>query len=116
MPTRRLAFTIVTLLGFSVQASAESVCPELTRLRMEAQHALKESRTVPASERCLMYHRLSMAWGAVAQYANDNRESCQVSTPLLKQFEEYRREMVKARDNVCAGRPLRPYPPDIIPR
>jgi hypothetical protein len=53
MPTRRLAFTIVTLLGFSVQASAESVCPELTRLRMEAQHALKESRTVPASERCL---------------------------------------------------------------
>src|SRR4051794_39359661 len=30
--------------------------------------------------------------------------------------ERYHREAVQARDNACAGRPLRPFPPDIIQR
>ena len=63
-----------------------------------------------------MYNRLSAAWGAVAQYANDNRESCRVSLPSLNELAQYHREAVKARDNVCAGRPIRPYPADIIQR
>jgi len=116
MPTRMPALTIIALLGFCIQANAQALCPELTRLRSEVQEALKHSMTVPALERCYMYNRLSVAWGAVAQYASDNRESCHVSIPALNEFEQYHREAVKARDNVCAGRPLRPYPADIIQR
>jgi len=107
---------IVALLGFCVQANAQALCPQLTRLRNEAQETLKQSRTVPASERCYMYNRLSRAWDAVVKYANDNRESCHISISSLNEFERYHSEAVKGRDNVCAGRPLRPYPPDIIQR
>ena len=116
MPTRMPALTIIALLGFCIQANAQAPCPELTRLRSEAQEALKQSMTVPASERCYMYIRLSVAWGAVAQYANDNRESCDISVLSLNDFEKFHSEAVKARDNVCAGRPARPFPPDIIQR
>ena len=116
MRTRMPAFTIIALLGLCIEVNAQAPCPELTRLRTEAQEVLKQSRTVPASERCYMYIRLSVAWGAVAQYANDNRESCHISIPSLNEFERYRREAVKDRDNVCAGRPLRPYPADVIQR
>jgi hypothetical protein len=101
MRTRMPALTIIALLGFCIQANAQAPCPELTRLRSEAQEALKQSMTVPASERCYMYIRLSVAWGAVAQYANDNRESCHISIPSLNEFEQYHREAVKDRDNVC---------------
>jgi hypothetical protein len=116
MRIRMPALTITSLFGFCIQANAQALCPELTRLRSEAQEALKQSRTVPASERCNMYIRLSVAWGAVAQYANDNRESCHISIPSLNEFEWYHREVVKGRDNVCEGRPLRPYPADVIQR
>ena len=107
---------IIALLGLLVQAHAQAPCPELTRLRSEAQEALKQSRTVPASERCYMYNRLSEAWAAAVRYANDNRESCHVSIPSLNEFEQYHRKAVKDRDNVCVGRPLRPYPADVIQR
>ena len=116
MRRRMPPLAIIALLGLLVQAHAQAPCPELTRLRSEAQEALKQSRTVPASERCYGYIRLSMAWGAVAQYANDNRESCHVSITSLNEFERYHREAVKDRDNVCAGRPLRPYRADVIER
>ena len=116
MPTYMPALTIIALLGFCIQANAQAPCPELTRLRSEAQEALNQSRTVPASERCYRYIRLSMAWGAVAQYANDNRESCHVSITSLNEFERYHREAVNDRANVCAGRPLRPYRADVIQR
>jgi hypothetical protein len=110
------AFTIIALLGFCIQANAQAPCPELARLRSVAQEALKQSRTVPASERCHMYNRLSEASGAVAQYANDNRESCRISIASVNEFERYHREAVKDRDNVCAGRLLRPYGADIFQR
>jgi hypothetical protein len=116
MRTRIPALTSIALLGFCIQADAQAPCPELTRLRSEAQEALKQSMTVPASERCYIYVRLSVAWGAVAQYANDNRESCHISIPSLNEFEQYHRKAVKDRANVCAGRPLRPYPADVIQR
>jgi hypothetical protein len=57
-----------------------------------------------------------MAWGAVAQYANDHRESCDISPVALSEVGQRQREAEKARDSVCAGRPLRPYPADIIER
>jgi hypothetical protein len=116
MQTRMPALTIIALLGLCIQANAQAPCSELTGLRSEAQEALKLSMTAPASERCYTYIRLSVAWGAVAQYANDNRESCHISMPSLNEFEQYHREAVKDRDNVCAGRPLRPYPADVIQR
>src|SRR4029077_7962477 len=72
MQTRVPALAILALLGLGVAANAQAPCPELTRLRSEAQDALKQSRTASAVERCYMYIRLSVAWSAAAQYANDN--------------------------------------------
>ena len=96
MRTRMPALAIiVALLGFCVQANAQALCPQLTRLRNEAQETLKQSRTVPASERCYMYNRLSRAWDAVVQYANDNRESCHISISSLNEFERYHSEAVR---------------------
>jgi hypothetical protein len=114
MATRIPSFAIVALLGFCVEANAQALCPELMRLRSEAQQAQKQSRASPASERCYIYNRLSAGWGTVTRYAHDNRESCHVSASSLNEFERYHREALKARDNVCAGRPIRPYPPEII--
>jgi hypothetical protein len=108
------ALATMALIGFCAHANAQARCPELTRLRSEAAAALKQ--TVPASDRCEAYHRVSMAWGAIAQYASDNRAPCDISIPTLDDFEKYHREAVTARDNVCAGRPAHPYPADIIRR
>jgi hypothetical protein len=110
------ALAITATLGIYAQANAQTLCPELTRLRGEAQEVLKQSRKVPPSERCYAYNRLSLAWGAVAQYANDNREACHISDSSLNDFERYRREAGEGRDNVCAGRPLRLYSAEIIQR
>jgi hypothetical protein len=71
---------------------------------------------VPRLERCGALYHASLAAQATLKYANNNRESCDISVPLLNQGEGYHREAVQARDNVCAGRPLRPYPADIIQR
>ena len=71
---------------------------------------------VPTSDRCEAYGRFSAAWGEIFRYANDHRELCDVSDVSLGEFEKRYREAVKARDNVCAGRPLQPFPPDIIKR
>jgi hypothetical protein len=110
------SLTIIALAGFCIQSNAQDRCPELTRLRSEAAEALKQTRTVPASERCESYNRLSRARRAIAQYASDHRESCDISVVSLSDLEKYHSDAVKDRDNVCVGRPVRPYPPDIIQR
>jgi hypothetical protein len=106
----------VALVGAFSQASAQASCPELTALRHEATEASRQIVGVPASERCLAYNRSSAAWGEVAKYASDHREQCEISAVSLSEFEKRHREAQKARDNVCAGRPARPFPPDIIQR
>ena len=116
MRTHLPALVMMALVGYCSQANAEERCPELTRLRSEAAEAIKPRTSVAPSDRCGAYNRFSMAWGAIAQYANDHRELCDISIVLLSEFEKRHREAEKARDNVCAGRPLRPYPPDIIER
>jgi hypothetical protein len=117
MRTRMPVLAMIVLAGFCSQASAQARCPELSRLRSEAAGVLKPTRgLVPTLNRCEAYNRFSMAWATIVQYANDNREACDISTPSLDEFEKYHREAVQARDNVCAGRPLRPFPPDIIRR
>jgi hypothetical protein len=89
----------------------------LTRLRGEAVQASKKwTALVPPSQHCETYIRISMAWAAIAQYANDHREACGISEVSLNEFEQRHREAVTARDNFCSGRPVRPYPADIIQR
>ena len=65
-------------------------------------------------ERCAALHQAVLATEATLNYANSNLDSCHISDPLLNQLEGYHRKAVQARDNACAGRPLRPFPPDII--
>jgi hypothetical protein len=108
------ALAMMALVGFCSQANAQPQCPELTRLRSEAAEALKQTRGVPTSDRCAAHIRTAMAWDAITQYANDHREVCEISSVSLSEFEKYQREAVSARDNVCAGRPARPFPPDVI--
>src|SRR5262245_31469630 len=105
---------LAALLGAGTAAAAQAPCPELTRLRGAAQDTLKASATVPASERCHRYIRVSQAWDALAQYANDHREACQITNHVVRELARYQRQAEKDRDNACAGRPLRPYGADVI--
>jgi hypothetical protein len=109
---------MTALIGFCSQAGAQAQCPELTRLRSEAVEASKPFGRGRAliSNNCEAYIRSSMAWGEMVQYANDHREACDLSIHSLSDFEKYYREAVVARDNACAGRPIRPFPPEIIQR
>ena len=111
-----LAFTMIAMVGLGVQAEAQTPCPELVRRRNAATEAWKQAMRAPPSERCGALYRASLAAEATLKYADNNRESCDISVPLLNQVEGYHREAVQARDNACAGRPLRPFPPDIIQR
>lgn len=108
------AFTMIAIIWLGVQAEAKSPCPELVRLRNVATEAQKEAMRVPSSERCGALYHASSATEATLKYANNNRETCDISVPLLNQVEGYHREAIQVRDNACAGRPLRPYPADII--
>ena len=117
MKLRRVpAFTMIAIVGLGVQAEAQAPCPELVRLRNAASEAWKQAMSVPPSVRCGALYQASSATEATLNYANNNHESCNISVPLLNQVEGYHRQAVQARDNACAGRPLRPYPADIIQR
>jgi hypothetical protein len=109
---------LIALAGLCSQANAQTQCPELTRLRAEAVAAAKPTRGPPAPllPRCETYIRISIAWNDVAKYASDHRDACDVSASVLDTIERAHREAVKARDNVCSGRPALSYPADIIRR
>jgi len=116
MRTHTAALAMTALVGVCSHANAQARCPELMRLRSEAAGAAKQMMGVPTSDRCDIYSRFSMTWGEIVRYANEHREPCDISGVLLSEFEKSHREAVKARDNVCTSRPLRPFPPDIIQR
>jgi hypothetical protein len=117
MRTHMPALAAIALAGFCNQVNAQAQCPELTRLRGEAAEVSKQGGAlVPPSQRCEAYVRIAMAWAAIAQYANDHREACDVSEVSLNEFEQHHREAVTARDNFCSGRPVRPFPAEIIQR
>ena len=108
---------VMALAGYGSQVNAQERCPELIRLRSEAAQVIRPVTSIAPADRCGAYVRFAMAWGAVARYANDHhRESCDISPFALAEVGQRQREAEKARDNVCAGRPLRPYPADIIER
>jgi len=108
------AFALLAVVSFSVPAEAQAPCPELIRLRNTANEVWKQAMRVPAPERCEALNRASLAAEATLNYANDHRQSCGISESMLDRVEGYRRQAMQARDNGCAGRPLRPYPADII--
>jgi hypothetical protein len=108
------SLVLLILVGLSSPASAQAQCPELTRLRAEAAAAAKPTRGAPALGRCESYIRTSIAWNDVAKYASDHREACDVSPSMLDTIEKAHRDAVKARDNICTGRPILPYRADII--
>ena len=109
-----LAFAMIAIIGFGVQGEARTPCQGYLRLRNAATEAWKQAMRAPPSERCGALDQASSAAEATLAYADNNRGACNISVPLLNQVEGYRREALQARDSVCAGRPLRPYPPDII--
>jgi hypothetical protein len=111
-----LAFTMLANIGLGVQAHAQAPCPEVVRIRNAATEAWKQAIRAPTWERCKALDDASSAAKATLEYATNNREQCGISERLLSEVENYDREAVKARDNACAGRPLRPLPPDIIQR
>ena len=110
------AFVMITIIGLGVQVEARTPCQEYLRLRNAATEAWKQAMRAPPSERCGALYHASRAAEATLNYADNNRESCDISVPLLNQVEGYHRKALQARDNACAGRPLQPYPPDIIQR
>ncbi|MBR0828395.1 hypothetical protein JQ596_22925 [Bradyrhizobium manausense] len=114
MRTLLPAVAMLALAGFGGEAQAQ--CPELTRLRSEAVEATKPMNRGLMPGRCDAYIRASLAWSAVVDYASDHRDVCDISDRSLGEFERYRRDAVTARNNVCAGRPIRPFPAEIILR
>lgn len=110
------ALATAALVGFCshANANAQAPCPELNQLRSEAADAIEQMTGDPAG-RCEAYSRFSAAWGAIAEYANNHRESCNISAISLVELEKRHREAETARDNICADRPRRSYP-DIIRR
>jgi hypothetical protein len=107
---------MIAIAWLGVQAEAQAPCPDYVRLRNAATEVWKQAIRAPRSERCGAFYHAFLAAEATLNYANDNRESCNISVRLLNEVERYHREAVQARDNACAGRPLRPYPADIIKR
>jgi hypothetical protein len=103
-------FTMIAIVGLGVQAEAQAPCPELVRMRNAASDAWKQAMRVLPSERCGVLYQASLAAEATLNYANSNHESCHISDRLMNQLEGYHREAVQARENACAGRPLRPFP------
>ena len=108
------AFTLIAIVSLGVQAEAKAPCSELVRLRNAATAAWKEAMRAPRSELCGALNHASSAAEVTLKYAENNREACDISARLLDDVEGYHRQAIQARDNACAGRPLRPYPPDII--
>ena len=111
-----VAVTALAFAGQTVQAAARAPCQQYVELRNAASHAWKEAMTTPRPDRCAALDRASMAADATLKYAEGNRGSCNISVQLLNQVAGQHRETLQARDNVCAGRPLRAYPADIIQR
>lgn len=111
MRVHSLVFAALTVAAFCGEADAQSACSELTKLRGEAGSVVKDINGVAT---CNDLNRFALAWGGIVRYANEHRVSCQISEDSLIEIEGRYREALKMRDAVCTGRPLRPFPPEII--
>ena len=113
---RMYGAALIALAGLLGPANAQTSCPELTRLRGEvaAAAAPRQMLGLASGPRCEAYIRLSIAWGDLARYADGHREACEISPAMLNDIEKRKRETIQTRDNVCGGRPFRPFPAEII--
>src|ERR1700752_780574 len=91
------AFTMIAIVGLGIQVEAQTPCPELKQLRNPAQAAWKQAMSAPPSERCGALYHAFLAAEATLKYADNNRESCDISVQLLNQVEGYHREEEQAR-------------------
>ena len=119
MPTGVRVLVVAALAGSVVPADALADCPELEHLQsayFEASqyvllHSRKpspwEPRPPPTRELCESYRRLSEATKAWVEYARQTGELCRFSG-LLPMMEREYNNAVRARDNVCSGRPVQP--------
>jgi len=109
---RVLSLALVALMtaAFCGEADAQAVCSELARLRGEAATVVKDMNGLA---KCADLNRFAMAWGRIVRHASEHHVSCQISGDALIEIEGRYREALKMRDTVCAGRPLRPFPPEI---
>jgi len=108
------SFVLLTLVASPGSANAQTQCPELTRLRAEAEALAKPARGIRVLPRCETYIRMSIAWNDAAKYAGEHREACDVSSSMLDAIEKAHRAAVTTRDNICSGRPAMSYPAEII--
>ena len=88
------AFAMIAIIGLGVQAEAKAPCQEYLQLRNAATEAWKQAMRAPRSERCGALNHASSAAEATLKYADNNRESCDVSVQLLNQVEGYHRETI----------------------
>ena len=106
-----LVLATIVLVALGGDAYAQPRCSELAKLRDDVVEAAKQLTGIAS---CEAYSRFTTAWGRVLRYANTHRESCEISGAALTGFDSRHREAVMMRNAVCAGRPLQPFPPDII--
>ena len=114
MQVRSVALVVVALAAFFGHGDAQARCPELDRLRSEAAKAVTGLTGVATSARCDAYNRFSITWGEIVGYASAHRESCDISSASLAEFEKRHREVTTRRDAVCTNRPVQPFPPDVV--
>ena len=108
--------TTMVLAGLSFPVKAQPPCAEVIRLRNGATDAWRQAMGAPRPEQCAAFDRASSAAEETLSYATSSRQSCNISDRMLSDIEGYHREAVRARMNACAGRPIQPYPADIIHR
>lgn len=116
---------MIALFGFCTTATAQERCPELTRLHLEAEEALKKAAGLVAQDRCDAYIRFSVTWAEIAKYARDHSELCDISVSSLSDIDKRHHDAVQERENVCGGRRRNTvlpehrqytFPPEIRPR
>src|ERR1700743_1249859 len=95
------AVAMIAIVWLGGQAEAQAPCPELVQLRDAATEAWKAAMRAPQSERCGAFNRAAVAAEATLNYADDNRESCDISGPVLNHVDGDHRNAVQARDNAC---------------
>lgn len=113
----RTFLSAVVLIALAASGgAAKAQCPEFIRLRSEAVEVTKPMNRGLMPGRCDAYVRASLAWSSLRSYAQEHQEACEISSRSLGDIEKSHHDAVVARDNVCAGRPVRPFPADVILR
>jgi hypothetical protein len=101
---RKARWTIVALIGLTVEAAAQAPapCEDFARLRAAANEAWKQVQRASPSNLCASYLRFSWADEAVVTYARDNLISCGISAQDLDAMAAHHRTMEVSRHDTCS--------------